>query len=78
MPTYEYECSKCKFRFERFQKMTEEPVKACPKCGERVRRLIGTGSGILFKGHGFYATDYAGDSGGSKCWNHPLSGSKTE
>lgn len=58
MPTYEYECSKCAKRFEKFQSMTDKPVKKCPKCGGRVERLIGTGSGIIFKGSGFYATDY--------------------
>jgi len=58
MPTYEYECKKCGLRFEKFQKMTDEPIKACPKCKKSVRRLIGTGGGIIFKGSGFYATDY--------------------
>ena len=58
MPTYEYECLKCGYRFERFQKITENPIKTCPKCRKLVRRLIGTGSGIIFKGAGFYATDY--------------------
>lgn len=58
MPTYEYECEKCKDRFDVFQKMTDEPLKACPKCGGKVDRLIGTGGGIIFKGSGFYQTDY--------------------
>ena len=58
MPTYEYECKKCGLRFEKFQKMTDQPIKACPKCKKPVRRLIGTGGGIIFKGSGFYATDY--------------------
>jgi putative FmdB family regulatory protein len=58
MPTYEYECTKCDHRFERFQGMTEEPLKRCPKCRCKVRRLIGTGGGIIFKGSGFYQTDY--------------------
>jgi putative FmdB family regulatory protein len=58
MPTYEYECEKCGHHFERFQSMTEPPVKRCPKCRCRVRRLFGTGAGILFKGSGFYETDY--------------------
>lgn len=62
MPTYEYECLKCGHRFERFQRMSEEPVKRCPKCGGKVRRLIGTGAGLLFKGSGFYSTDYRSDS----------------
>jgi len=58
MPTYEYECDKCGHAFERFQSMTEERVKRCPKCRGKVRRLLGTGAGIIFKGSGFYATDY--------------------
>ena len=58
MPTYEYECTKCDHHFERFQGMTEEPVKRCPECRCKVRRLIGTGGGIIFKGSGFYETDY--------------------
>lgn len=59
MPTYEYECLKCGHRFETFQKMSETPLKTCPECRKSaVRRLIGTGSGIIFRGPGFYATDY--------------------
>ena len=58
MPTYEYECLKCGHRFEKSQKMSDRPIKTCPKCKKSVRRLIGKGSGIIFKGTGFYATDY--------------------
>ena len=58
MPTYEYECPGCKERFELFQKITAKPIKTCPKCKGKVKRLIGTGAGIIFKGSGFYATDY--------------------
>lgn len=58
MPTYEYECDKCKKNFDLFQNMKDEPIKKCPKCGGRVHRLIGGGSGIIFKGTGFYETDY--------------------
>ena len=58
MPTYEYECQKCKQVFEKFQTMTAEPLKFCPKCHGRVKRLLGTGAGFIFKGSGFYATDY--------------------
>ncbi|MDP2792161.1 MAG: zinc ribbon domain-containing protein [Rectinemataceae bacterium] len=57
MPTYEYECRKCSHSFEQFQSMSEEPLKTCPKCGGDVRRLIGGGTGIIFKGSGFYVTD---------------------
>jgi putative FmdB family regulatory protein len=58
MPTYEYECEKCGCHFEEFQKMTDPPLKVCTKCGGRLKRLIGTGAGFLFKGKGFYTTDY--------------------
>ena len=58
MPTYEYECLTCDYKFEKSQSMTAKPVRKCPKCRGRVRRLFGIGSGIIFKGSGFYATDY--------------------
>ena len=59
MPTYEYECRSCHHRFERLQSITAKPVSTCPKCGKRsVQRLISSGAGLLFKGSGFYATDY--------------------
>ncbi|MBI4577633.1 MAG: zinc ribbon domain-containing protein [Planctomycetes bacterium] len=58
MPTYEYECGSCAHRFERFQPITAAPVRRCPECGKRVRRLIGAGSGLIFRGSGFYITDY--------------------
>jgi len=63
MPTYEYECTKCKHRFDYFQNMSEEPLKKCPKCSSGLRRLMGTGAGVIFKGSGFYATDYKAKSG---------------
>ena len=59
MPTYEYVCDVCGAHFEQFQQMTDEALTKCPECGGKVRRLIGIGSGIIFKGSGFYATDYA-------------------
>ena len=58
MPTYEYECQGCKKRFELFQSITAKPIRVCPKCKGKVKRLIGAGAGIIFKGSGFYATDY--------------------
>ena len=58
MPTYEYECRKCGNHFERFQSIMAEPVKRCPKCHGSVHRVLSGGSGIIFKGSGFYETDY--------------------
>ena len=59
MPTYEYECPKCGHAFEQFQSMRDEPLKKCPKCNKAgVKRLVGGGAGLIFKGTGFYITDY--------------------
>lgn len=59
MPTYEYECLNCGHKFDAFQSMTDNPLKKCPKCSKlKLKRLIGSGAGIIFKGSGFYATDY--------------------
>ncbi len=59
MPTYEYRCKACGHEFERFQKISDRPVRTCPECKKRrVERLISTGGGVVFKGSGFYATDY--------------------
>ncbi|HSQ60524.1 MAG TPA: FmdB family zinc ribbon protein [Acidobacteriota bacterium] len=62
MPTYEYECEKCGHRFEVFQSMSDPPKKRCPKCKGKLRRLLGTGAGMIFKGSGFYVTDYRSES----------------
>jgi putative FmdB family regulatory protein len=63
MPTYEYQCDACDHRFDEFQSMSEEPLKKCPECGrKKLRRLFGTGAAVLFKGSGFYQTDYRSDS----------------
>ena len=62
MPTYDYKCTECGNNFELFQSMNDEPVKTCPKCKGKVERLIGTGAGLIFKGSGFYTTDYRSDS----------------
>jgi putative FmdB family regulatory protein len=63
MPTYDYECNACGHAFEEFQSIKAEPTKKCPKCGKRkVRRLIGIGAGVIFKGSGFYQTDYRSES----------------
>ncbi len=58
MPTYEYECENCNKIFEVFQKMSDRPLDKCPKCHKKISRLIRGGSGVIFKGSGFYATDY--------------------
>lgn len=59
MPTYEYACPKCGHEFELFQSMKDEPLKKCPKCKKTgVKRLVGGGAGLIFKGSGFYITDY--------------------
>lgn len=57
MPTYEYECGRCG-KFDVYQPITAKPLEKCPTCKRKVRRLIGTGAGIIFKGSGFYQTDY--------------------
>ncbi len=63
MPTYEYACDACGKAFEEFQSITAAPLKKCPKCGKaKLKRLIGTGGGVIFKGSGFYTTDYRSDS----------------
>lgn len=58
MPTYEYECLSCKHRFEVLQSIKAKPVTKCPKCSKKVRKLISSTGGFIFKGPGFYATDY--------------------
>ncbi|QYK46747.1 MAG: zinc ribbon domain-containing protein [Phycisphaeraceae bacterium] len=63
MPTYDYKCNACKHRFELFQSMKDAPKRKCPKCAKNaLERLIGTGAAILFKGSGFYETDYRSES----------------
>jgi putative FmdB family regulatory protein len=59
MPTYEYACEACRHAFEQWQSMTDEKLVKCPKCGKKkLVRLLGTGAGVIFKGSGFYETDY--------------------
>ena len=63
MPTYEYACSACGHHFEKFHSITARPVSLCPQCGQRkVKRLISAGAGFIFKGGGFYTTDYRSDA----------------
>jgi len=67
MPTYEYKCKRCGYEFERFQKITADPLTTCPECGGSVERLITEGGGFILKGRGFYATDYGQGKGATRC-----------
>ena len=63
MPTYDYECTACGHTFEKFQPITARPIRKCPRCEKsKVRRLLGAGAGIIFRGSGFYQTDYRSES----------------
>lgn len=62
MPTYEYRCPECGADFEKFQRMSDEPGAECPQCGAAAQRRLSGGAGLLFKGSGFYITDYRSDS----------------
>jgi len=63
MPTYEYQCDACDHHLEEFQSFSDPPLTKCPVCGKRkLRRLLGTGAAIIFKGSGFYETDYRSES----------------
>jgi putative FmdB family regulatory protein len=63
MPTYEYRCTSCEHQFEQFQSMKDKPLRKCPQCGKNaLERLIGTGAAVIFKGSGFYQTDYRSES----------------
>lgn len=63
MPTYDYECSECDNKWEEFQSITAKPIRKCPACGKlKAKRVIGAGAGIIFKGSGFYQTDYRSSS----------------
>jgi len=63
MPTYDYECDACEHKFELFQSISEPVKKKCPECGKpKLRRLFGTGAAVVFKGSGFYQTDYRSES----------------
>jgi putative FmdB family regulatory protein len=63
MPTYEYECDACKHNFDEFQSFSDPPLRKCPKCGKaKLRRVFGAGAAIIFKGSGFYQTDYRSEA----------------
>ncbi|MGA2142830.1 MAG: FmdB family zinc ribbon protein [Brevinematales bacterium] len=67
MPHYDYKCDKCGYVFEAFQKINDERLTACPECGGAIKRLIGGGAGIIFKGSGFYKNDYKNSSPAPAC-----------
>lgn len=62
MPTYQYRCNECRHEFSEFQSITADPLSTCPECGGTVKRLISGGAGFLFKGDGFYTTDYRSEN----------------
>src|SRR5438093_437679 len=63
MPTYEYHCDRCEHHFDEFQSINDPPLKKCPQCGKpKLRRVFGTGAAVIFKGSGFYQTDYRSES----------------
>src|SRR5438105_4028444 len=81
MPTYEYQCDACEHNFDEFQSFSEKPLKKCPKCGKRkLRRVFGTGAAVIFKGSGFYQTDYRSESykQGAKAEESKTSAAKPE
>jgi putative FmdB family regulatory protein len=77
MPTYEYKCDRCGYRFEKFQRMTDPRLTECPQCQGAIRRLIGAGAGIIFKGSGFYCTDYRKPSEPAKASEAPAPAAKS-
>src|SRR5215212_9434057 len=79
MPTYDYKCDACGHAFELFHSMSADPIRKCPKCKKaKVKRLIGTGAGLIFKGSGFYITDYRDKSYTDKAKAESGSGTSTE
>jgi len=79
MPTYDYKCTNCEYEFEKFQSMTARPLRKCPNCGKQtLNKLIGTGAAVIFKGSGFYQTDYPSDSYKQSVKKESDSGSKKE
>jgi putative FmdB family regulatory protein len=77
MPTYEYECRSCGHTFEAFQPIKDRPLRKCPVCGKGVKRLIGTGAGIIFRGSGFYETDYRSEDYRQKAESEKSSGDRS-
>jgi putative FmdB family regulatory protein len=77
MPTYEYKCNTCGYTFEEFQSINDEPIKICPKCGGNVSKKISAGVSLIFKGSGFYITDYRRKSSSKNGSNSETKSEKT-
>lgn len=78
MPTYDYKCISCNYTFEFFQSMKDEPLTSCPKCGGQLKRIIGPGASPIFKGNGFYETDYKNNNSNSNSKKSNNSSTKNE
>ncbi len=78
MPTYDYICTDCNYKFEHFQSMSDEPIRVCPNCSGRVRRLISGGTGLIFKGSGYYLTDYKRKSISQEVLKKPIKSKETK
>ena len=78
MPTYEYYCTSCGFEFEEFQSIASEPISVCPKCNEHVKRKITGGTGLIFKGSGFYITDYKNKKSSNSTTTKPPKNKETK
>ncbi|MFC1785545.1 FmdB family zinc ribbon protein [Candidatus Neomarinimicrobiota bacterium] len=78
MPTYDYICSDCNYKFERFHSMADEPIRICPKCDGRVHRLISGGTGLIFKGSGYYINDYKNKSNSPKILDKSINTEETK
>jgi putative FmdB family regulatory protein len=78
MPTYDYICTACNYKFEHFQSMSDEPISVCQNCGKTVRRLISGGTGLIFKGNGYYITDYKRKSNSKEVIKKPLESKNTK
>jgi len=78
MPTYDYICTDCNYKFEHFHSMSDEPIRVCPNCGGTVRRLISGGTGLIFKGSGYYLTDYKRKSNSLETLKKPIESKNTK
>jgi putative FmdB family regulatory protein len=78
LPTYTYKCTKCNIQFDTFQSIADSPLESCPSCHGKLRRVITGGSGLIFKGSGFYITDYARKSDNASSNKSPVKKSKNK